>query len=100
MNNSLARDMIEATSLTQAGRLSEATALLQKLLRGERFPSTKPHGRDTTRATIALPAPIIDLVAEIEDIADVEAFSAKEPPSGTDGVQRDAGLHLAGPLRV
>jgi poly(hydroxyalkanoate) depolymerase family esterase len=99
MNNSLARDMIEATRLTQAGRLSEATALLQKLLRGERFSSTKPHGRDTTRATIALPAPIIDLVAEIEDIADVEAFSAKEPPSGTDGVQRDAGLHLAGPLR-
>jgi poly(hydroxyalkanoate) depolymerase family esterase len=77
----------------------EATALLQKLLRGERFSSTKPHGRDTTRAAIALPAPIIDLVAEIEDIADVEAFSAKEPPSGADGIQRDAGLHLAGPLR-
>ena len=64
----------------------EATALLQKLLRGERFSSTKPHGRDTTRAAIELPAPIIDLVAEIEDIADVEAFSAKEPPSGTDTV--------------
>ena len=99
MNNPLARDMIEATRLTQAGRLNEATALLQKLLRGERFPSTESHGRDTARAAFELPPPTIDVVAEIKDIADVEAFSVKEPPSGTDGIQKHAGLHLAGPLR-
>ena len=99
MNNPLARDMIEATRLTQAGRLNEATALLQKLLRGDRFPSTESQGRDTARAAFELPAPTIDVVAEIKDIADVEAFSVKEPPSGTDGIQKHAGLHLAGPLR-
>ena len=92
MNNPLARDMIEATRLTQAGRLNEATALLQKLLRGERFPSTEPHA---ARAAFELPAPTIDVVAEIKDIADLEAFSAKEPPSGTDGIQKHAAIHDA-----
>ena len=95
MNNPLARDMIEATRLTQAGRLNEATALLQKLLRGERFPSTESHGRDTARAAFELPAPTIDVVAEIKDIADAEAYSAKEPPSGTDGIQKHAAIHDA-----
>ncbi len=33
MTKPLPHEMIEATRLTQAGRLSEATALLQKLLR-------------------------------------------------------------------
>lgn len=99
MSNSLARDMIEATRLTQAGRLNEATALLQKLLRGERIPGTEPHERGTTRAAIELPAPIIDVVAEIEDIAEVEAFPAKASASATGGIQRDAGLHLPRALR-
>ena len=34
MSKPLPNGMIEATRLTQAGRLSEATALLQSLLRG------------------------------------------------------------------
>jgi poly(hydroxyalkanoate) depolymerase family esterase len=38
MNDRLQRDMLEATSLTRAGRLTEATSLLQRLLRGERAP--------------------------------------------------------------
>ena len=87
MKNLLDRDMIEATRLTQVGRLSEATALLQELLRGDQFPSTKSHRRDTTRTAIELPAPIIDAVAEIEGT------------SGADGVQTDAGLHLPRALR-
>ena len=49
MNDPVRNDMIEALRLTQAGRLGEATALLQKLLRGERFPNTKPTDSDTTR---------------------------------------------------
>lgn len=99
MNDPFSNDMIEAARLTQAGRLGEATALLQKLLRGERFSNTKPAGKDTTRTAIKLPPPIIDLVAEIEDIADVEAFSAKETLGVTVSIQRDAGPHLPGPLR-
>jgi poly(hydroxyalkanoate) depolymerase family esterase len=40
MNDRLQRDMLEATCLTRAGRLTEATSLLQRLLRGERAPKT------------------------------------------------------------
>ena len=99
MNDPVRNDMIEALRLTQAGRLGEATALLQKLLRGERFPNTKPTDSDTTRTSIMLRAPIIDVVAEIEDIEYVEAFSAKEPPNDAGSNRRDAELHLPGPLR-
>ena len=99
MNNPAPNDMIEALRLTQAGRLSEATALLQKLLGGEPSPITRPTDRNTTRTAIGIQPPIIDLVAEIEDIADVEAFSAKETLGVTGSIQRDAGPHLPGPLR-
>ena len=44
MNNSLARDMTEATRLTQAGRLSEATALLQSCYEENGFPAPSPMG--------------------------------------------------------
>jgi hypothetical protein len=38
------RDMLEATRLTRAGKLANATALLQRLLRGP----TTPHGTYAT----------------------------------------------------
>jgi hypothetical protein len=45
MNDRLQRDMLEATSLTRAGRLTEATSLLQRLLRGERAPKAQDDFR-------------------------------------------------------
>ena len=52
----LNQDIIrEATRLTRAGKLAEATALLQRMLRGESAPDTpsRPGGR------IALREPLI-----------------------------------------
>ncbi len=40
MNDALHSDMLEATRLTRAGRLTEATALLQRVLRGGTVPDT------------------------------------------------------------
>ena len=40
MNDGLQSDMLEATRLTRAGRLTEATALLQRVLRGGTVPDT------------------------------------------------------------
>jgi poly(hydroxyalkanoate) depolymerase family esterase len=59
--------MVEATRLTRAGRLNEAVALLQNLLRGARA-SNSPHTSASITA-IALPGP--DLAIEL---------LAKDPP--------------------
>jgi poly(hydroxyalkanoate) depolymerase family esterase len=48
MNNMLDRDMLEATRLTKAGRLGEATALLQRLLGGGRAPAAKARAESPT----------------------------------------------------
>ena len=55
----LSRDMVEATCLTRAGRLSEAMALIQSVLRGGR-PNDIPETAART-ATIALPPPQLEL---------------------------------------
>ena len=52
----LNQDIIrEATRLTRAGKLAEATALLQRMLRGERAPDAPSH----TSGRIALAGPLI-----------------------------------------
>ena len=57
----------EATRLTQAGQLAEATALLQRMLRGDRA----PHAQSSTPGRIALPGrepPTVDVkVNHIEE---------------------------------
>jgi poly(hydroxyalkanoate) depolymerase family esterase len=59
----------EATRLTRAGQLAEATALLQRMLRGERVPDAQSH----TRGHVSLPGrelPTIDLKAnDVEETA-------------------------------
>jgi hypothetical protein len=57
MTHALHSDMIEATRLTGAGRLVEATALLQRTLQGKAAPSStsRPTGGEH---------PTIDGVAE------------------------------------
>ena len=59
MRAPLPRDMVEATRLTRAGRLSEAVALIQGVLRGGQ-PSDTPEA-DARAAAIALPPPILEL---------------------------------------
>ena len=61
----LNQDIIrEATRLTRAGQLVEATALLQRMLRGERAPDAPSH----TGGRIALAGPlIIDGKANVEE---------------------------------
>jgi poly(hydroxyalkanoate) depolymerase family esterase len=54
-------DMIEATRLTRAGRLSEAVALLQKLVRGTRAGGSPP----TSAANTAIALPGSDVAIEL-----------------------------------
>lgn len=56
MSDSLPHDMMKATRLTQAGRLVEATALLQRLLRGGAFARTSSAQESAMGPLIDLPA--------------------------------------------
>ena len=73
----LNRDTIrEATRLTHAGKLVEATALLQRMLSGERAPdaTSRPPGR------VALPGrepPTIDVTDN--DVVEIGAYPARAP---------------------
>ena len=62
MNDGLHADMLEATRLTRAGRLTEATALLQRALRSGTVPDTAygPTG-EAADAPAGRVARIIDL---------------------------------------
>ena len=51
-----ASEMIEATRLTREGRLAEATALLQRLLRSKAAPNTADHASCDTAG-----GPYVDL---------------------------------------
>ena len=73
----------EATRLTQAGQLAEATALLQRMLRGERAPDAKSR----TPGSVSLPGrepPTID--AKANDVEETDsahlARAASGPPRG------------------
>jgi hypothetical protein len=68
----------EATRLTQAGQLTEATALLQRMFRGERAPAaaSPPPGR--TRLLGRAP-PTIDL--EANDVGEVHRADPAEAPT-------------------
>src|SRR5216684_4544200 len=72
MNTASLRDMIAATRLTRAGRLTEATAFLQRLLHGE------AASRDA-HPPVGAGGPIIDLVAETIEMADADPSPRTEP---------------------
>jgi hypothetical protein len=60
----------EATRLTRAGQLVEATALLQRMLRGDRAPG--PTSGSTARTAFArLEPPTIDAKAHVVEEGDV-----------------------------
>jgi hypothetical protein len=64
--------MLEATRLTRAGRLTDATALLQRMLRGENM----HFGAASDVALAGRSPPIIDAKAETIDETDRPLFGA------------------------
>src|SRR6185503_7610026 len=82
-------DMMKATRLTQAGRLEEATTLLQRLL-GVASPLRASSSEDRA----ANEPPTIDGVAE-----HIETVSAKALSGPKLAPSRDAAPAQAGPLR-
>lgn len=92
----------EATRLTRAGKLVEATALLQRMLRGEN--AAEPFDRTGPPAPARLEPPTIevkaDVVAEKERRQTTRAASGQRraPSAPLDNMREFAGLGLRGPM--
>ena len=93
----LQRDMVEATRLTRAGRLSEAVTLLQSMLRGWRA-SNSP---ETNPAAIAMPLPAFGAAVELlaQDVAFDSAPEAAANPAPAELRDVFDRLHLNTPGR-
>ena len=92
--------MLEATRLTRAGRLTEATALLQRVLRGETVPDTAsaPTG-EAAGAPAGRVSRIIDLTPDTIELTDPQPSSRAGQASGTGVSTRPAGgTRRNGPL--
>jgi poly(hydroxyalkanoate) depolymerase family esterase len=94
----------EATRLTRAGQLVEATALLQRMLRGDSAPG--PTSGSTARnARATLEPPTIDaeanVVEERESRQPAQATSAqgRKRPAPLGGMGEFSGLGMRGPIR-
>ena len=68
--------MIEATRLTREGRLTEATALLQRMLQSGMEPDARPDGT-AAGSPPAGAAPIIELTPEV-----IEVSAPRPAPTG------------------
>src|SRR5512132_1887173 len=79
MNDGLQSEMLEATRLTRAGRLTEATALLRRVLRRGTVPDTAsgPTG-DAGHALARGGGRIIDLPPDTVEVATPQ----QSPPAG------------------
>ncbi|WP_119462583.1 extracellular catalytic domain type 1 short-chain-length polyhydroxyalkanoate depolymerase [Rhodospirillaceae bacterium SYSU D60014] len=100
MNHKLHPDMIEATRLTRAGRLAEATALLQRILRGRLRdePASDTTSSIARDASAERTAHIIDMVPEAVEVTEHRPSSPGGPafgvgtdsrlPNRTDGAAR------------
>ncbi|MDB5360702.1 MAG: esterase [Rhodospirillales bacterium] len=95
MNDSFGHRMLEATRLTRSGRLAEATALLQRTLRGV----ADPEPSDTTGRPTDVPAmpqpPLIDLRPERVELTDPSTSELREDVAG----ESVAETHLPKSLR-
>jgi poly(hydroxyalkanoate) depolymerase family esterase len=92
MNERLHRDMLEATRLTRAGRLADATALLQRVLRGERAPeTTSGRVRDNVDAPAGDARETIDVAPDWVEVADPPPSLRTGSMSGTGTGFRPAG---------
>ena len=103
MNDGLHPDMIEATRLTRAGRISEATALIQRVLGSGTAPGCGPTG-ETAHAPAGGGSPTIDLRPDAIELTDPQPVpptrqapgTAARPTSGAPGKARS---HLPEALR-
>jgi hypothetical protein len=93
MNDALHSDMLEATRLTRAGRLTEATALLQRALRGGTGSDAAfgPAG-EAAHAPAERGSRVIDLTPETIELTDHQASPRTGQASGTGASSRPAGL--------
>jgi poly(hydroxyalkanoate) depolymerase family esterase len=90
--------MLEATSLTRAGRLMEATLLLQRLLRGERAPKTTfAVGNDTAAAPAGGASRVLDLVPGTIRLTARQSSSGTRHPSETETRCAGAAERMAWP---
>jgi poly(hydroxyalkanoate) depolymerase family esterase len=93
----------EATRLTRAGQLVEATALLQRMLRGDSVPGPTSRSAAPTRLT-RLEPPTIDAKANVVEERETRPFaqaaSAQESkrPAPFDGMRKFSGLGLRGTI--
>jgi len=87
--------MFEATRLTRAGRLTEATALLQRMLRGETTPDMSFGSAGDVVLTARTP-PIIDAKAETIDGTSARPNSLGALRALFDRIRRRSGLGFRG----
>ena len=81
-----ASEMIEATRLTREGRLAEATALLQRLLRSKAAPNTADYAScDTAGAPYVGPSSLLLAVDSVDGRGEREADPAASPQACRQG---------------
>ncbi len=98
MNDRMHRDMLEATRLTRAGRLTDATALLQRLLRSGRAPDTAfAAANDPTDVSTGRASHVIDLVPGTLEIADRQSSESPPHQSGDESCDAGTAERTAGP---
>jgi poly(hydroxyalkanoate) depolymerase family esterase len=93
----------EATRITRAGRLVEATALLQRMLQGDSAPG--PMSRSAAKAPLPrLEPPTIDAKADVIEERESRQISQHRPVQGRkrasllDGMREFSGLSLRSPI--
>ena len=80
MNDQMQRDMLEATRLTRAGRLSEATLFLQRMLRGGTTDlGIRPSPSEATSEGVVT----LDLIPDRVEIANPDQAQRANPPGAS-----------------
>jgi poly(hydroxyalkanoate) depolymerase family esterase len=91
MTNLSHADMIEATRLTRAGRLADATALLQRLLHGRAAPDASLDAAEPAADFTARRAPlVIDLAPKMVEVGDPQPPSRAGASVGAGGNEHTA----------
>ena len=94
MNDNLQNLMREATQLTQAGRLSEATAIIQRALRGEN-PAEPPLNSDVTPVSSQADASSMVLDGCVFEVPGSAAADALQPKQSKQSTTPDAATFKA-----